>query len=270
MLLFLVRCDKEEMKLFNKNSEGTDFYIIAGQSNCGRSTVSEMSGGEAAVYDVNFANTKILDFVNGDWEQINPGTNTQLANASAADEFGPEVSLSKRLQDSRAADTYILKYARGSTSLAVSWASGSTDRNNLKAYMEDAIQAAQTEGKNLNLKGFIWMQGEEDATNLTWANDYQTNLTALFVDLRNHWANLVSTYSLKTPENFKVIIGRINGASDPSEVYRTTVRTAQANYCNTAANWAVLIDTDSYPLKDAVHYSATGQISFGLDIFKAL
>jgi Carbohydrate esterase, sialic acid-specific acetylesterase len=278
ILLLFSSCKKDDMiKMFfaqnaNQLPPGSvDFYIIAGQSNCGRSTVSEMSGGEAAIYDVDFSNTYIQNPSASitPWTQINPGTNTKLGNPNASDEFGPEVSLSKKLNDRDSHSHYILKYGLGNTDLYNDWAPGSTYRNALKSYMEDCVIDALGLGKKLNIKAFIWMQGENDATNLTWANAYEANLIDLVDEIRTHWATLVTDNSLGTPTTMKCIIGRINGISDSSEIYRTTVRTAQDNFVAGDGN-AILIDTDSYPLKDSVHYSATGQISFGIDIFNSL
>jgi len=114
------------------------------------------------------------------------------------------------------------------------------------------------------------MQGEQDATDLTWANNYETALGEFFDGVQAYVDGRYSDLGWTVPGKFKKIIGRINGIDDVTMVYRGTVRTAQANYCNNLSNNAILIDTDSYPLKDDVHYSATGQIQFGIDIFNAL
>lgn len=247
---------------------GDQFVIFAGQSNMGRCTVSQMTSGEAALYDVNFPNTLILR--SGSFEQINPGTNTLLGNPQNADEFGPEVSFSKTFQDRYNRELFINKCARGSTSLAVDWSPTGTDWNNLTTTMTQAVQAGLLLGKNLKLAGFVWMQGENDATNATWAANYLTNLVNFFDDVKAHWASLVSTYSLGVPTDFPKIIGRINGATDPSQVYRADVRAAQATFCADGGNLATLIDTDGYPIFDGVHYSASGQIEFGIDIINTL
>ena len=249
-----------------------DFYLIAGQSNTGRSRVSEMTTGEASVYDVNFSNVKIMNPVPGftTFVQINPGSNTMTAYPANSDEFGFETSLMKKFTDVNSKARFVLKHGVGASSLAVTWAVGAPERNNFLTYIDNAAADALVYKKKLRLKAFIWMQGEEDATTLSWANNYATNLAAWISTVRSTWASVVSSRSLGVSTDFKVVIGRINGASDTSEVYRSTIRSAQAAYCADITNNALLIDTDSYPLRDSVHYSATGQIQFGIDIFNQI
>jgi hypothetical protein len=59
-------------------------------------------------------------------------------------------------------------------------------------YYDDMItkltSAVQLEnlGHTVNIRGFIWIQGESDANNSTNANAYQANLSSIINDLRNN------------------------------------------------------------------------------------
>ena len=244
-----------------------NFYIISGQSNCGRSQVNEMTGPEAALYPGLISNAFIY---NGPYEQLNVGGNTALANNVSADEFGPEASLFKSFADADNVDRYIFKYGVGNSGLQSHWVPGQTLNTNLKTFLDNAIASAVTAGIKFNLKAFIWMQGENDATDATWANNYEDNLVNFFDDFTSWWQTRLISNGWGTFEDFVTIIGRINGISDPLETERATVRAKQAAFCGNGINNAILIDTDSYPLRDTVHYSATGQIQFGIDIYNAL
>lgn len=254
-------------------ANATDFFIIAGQSNCGRARVSEMSGGEAALYDITYTDVKMFNYSTNttQFENMNVGTNTRLLNYSNTDEFGPEASLFKKLKDYNPKTRYVLKDGDGGTNLAVRWLPPSgTDWGYLDSFIVAAISDAVATGVKLNLKAFIWMQGEEDATNSTYASNYGTNLATFMSYFDSYWSAKCVANGFPNVTKCKKVIGRINGASDPVEVYRADVRAAQASFCSNSSNNAVMIDTDSYPLKDTVHYSATGQISFGIDIYNVV
>lgn len=256
---------------------GVPFYIAAGQSNMGRSRTSQMTAGEQANYAGLISNAQIINpaansnnYSSATFQPLNVGVNTLLSNANNTDEFGFEASFGKQMAAYKGKEIRVLKYGVGNTDLYNQWAPNSTFRANLFTVMERAAQLAQSEGKKLSLKGVIWMQGENDATNQTWANAYGVNLSNMMAAILSQWQSICSVYGHSYDAGTRKIIGRINGVNDSSEVYRATVRQAQADYCSNSANNATLIDTDGYPQLDIVHYSATGQIQFGTDIFNSL
>lgn len=264
-------------RLFHSMNRGdvvsADFFIIAGQSNCGRARVSEMSGAEASLYDISYSDVFMFNhYDNPDqFQPMNVGSNTYLANVIYGDEFGPEASLFKSLKDYNPKNRYVFKYARGGTTLADRWLPNySPDWVYMSEFLAAAVNDAVGRGIKLNLKAFIWMQGEDDAVTSANASAYGSNLASFFSAFNSKWSLICSTNGFPSVSNCKKVIGRINGASDTVEVYRSDVRAAQASYCSNPSNNAYLIDTDSYPLKDTVHYSATGQISFGTDIFNVV
>ena len=248
-------------------------YIIAGQSNCGRAIWNtEASVEQHALYDA--AVTEVSIFNNSydttNFTTLQAGLNTRLINFNNASEMGPEVSLFKSFSDQGITEAYVIKCGIGNTDLFNNWKPGGSSEITFKSHVDKALQVFYNNGKKPLLKAFIWMQGENDATNLTWANAYLQNLENFFLDFDIWYQNKAYLYSLPNLFNYKKVIGRINGINDASEIHRNVVRQAQADFCADLNNNAVLIDTDSYPLRDSVHYSVTGQLQFGIDIFNQI
>lgn len=265
------------MKLFNANnidlSKGTKpLYIIAGQSNCGRSRWSEATPAQVSTYGGAKTGIKIYNYQYNatDFTTLIPGTNTMLENYLALDEMGPEVSLSKELLDGGITEAYIIKVGIGNTDLYNGWSPGGQNEVKFKDRMDRALSWLYTNNINFTLKAFIWMQGENDATELLWANAYLSKLENFFRDFSVYTLNKISVYPFIHFLNYRKVVGRINGINDPTEIYRDTVRQAEADYCSNIFNNGVMINTDSYPLKDYVHYSVTGQIMFGQDIYNQI
>ena len=278
LLVSILSCKKDmSIKLFHSQnkpqSEGVPFYILAGQSNLGRSRVSQMTGGQAALYDVTYTDVFMFNYSLNTtaFEPLNIGTNTRLLNYNHTDEFGFEASLFKELRAHKTGELFVLKQGDGGTSMATRWLPPSgPDWEFLTDLSLDAIATwADANGKSLNLKAFIWMQGEEDAVVEAYANAYEANLGTFFSTFDTYWSGICTTYGFPN-DGYRKVIGQIEGASDPVQTYYATVRTAQANFCANGANNATLIDVTPYGVVDGVHMGATGQISFGLDIFEVI
>ncbi len=252
------------------------FYIIAGQSNCGRAEISQMSASQKAIYATGSVPNQYI-FNPGYSASINkfnpltPGTNTMLYNWNNLDEFGPETALSTLFASASSQPRYYLKYGIGSTFLSGSapldWYPADTYNNNLKAYINNAVQQLKGQYINPTLKAVIWMQGENDATVSASAYYYGDNLTYFFKDFDSWWVNAYQLLNIPS-SSYEKVIGRISSFGDGTEVYRSNVRAAQLNYTSTASNNATMINTDNYPTaSDGTHYNATGQIQFGTDIY---
>lgn len=251
----------------------TDFkelYILAGQSNCGRTRTSEMDSEELEEYGEELVRTFIYNkpVSTSSIALLEPGVNTMLTNQVYADEFGPEVSLFKSFEDADEIDRYLIKHGVGSSYLSTQWNSRTpggiwTDFLN---QIVNAVSAIRATGVHPRLKAFIWMQGENDSITESDAEAYLTNLTNFFDDF-SLWA---AGQGILGEQDYVKVIGRINGINDPVMDYRDIVRQAQEDYCDDPDNNAIMIDTDDYGFKDVVHYDASGQIQFGLDIFNAL
>ena len=249
--------------------ETVPFYIFIGQSNSGWLGTAGMTAEQKAAYGGLVPETEIWNPANGaydaKWQPLEVGTNTRCENFADPTGFGAEASLFVSLRKQKKTRRLLYKQGQGGTSLAVDWKPASGNRYaQFSQWLPTAVAQAAARGIRLDLKGILWMQGETDAETEAAANAYLANLRAFFGAVDVLWQGLVDKHGFpKTP--YKRVIGRIHA---PGFKFRDAVRKAQETYCADPAQRAVLIDTDPYPL-DWVHYTAAGQIQFGLDIFNA-
>jgi hypothetical protein len=251
------------------------FYIFIGQSNSGWLGAGGMNAEQKAAYGGRISETEIWNPANGGfearWAPLEVGVNTRCENFADPTGFGAEASLFAGLQRQKKTRRMLFKQGQGGTSLAVDWKpvvpyqGGAGSRYaQLTQWLTLAVAQADAAGVKLDLKGILWMQGETDAEKEESANAYLANLREFFKALDTLWQGLAVKHGLPK-EPYKRVVGRINA---PGFKFRDAVRKAQETYCADASQRAVLIDTDAYPL-DWVHYTASGQIQFGLDILKA-
>lgn len=111
--------------------------------------------------------------------------------------FGPELAFGYDVQAMRGSPIALIKYARGSSSIALSNAqSGGVwrdfnpdDGGRLNQYdklvstIEGALNSLPA-GQVLNIRGVLWMQGDADATSSAMASAYQSNLTGFIASIR--------------------------------------------------------------------------------------
>ncbi|TDH26449.1 hypothetical protein EXU57_10150 [Segetibacter sp. 3557_3] len=259
-----------------KNLGNTPFYIVIGQSNVGWNRIGALPADQKAIYNVPM-NAQIYDtrHSTNKWAQMTPGVNTAIVNGMYDDDFGVQTSFVKKLNEELGPiQPYIFQYAVAGTTMAVDWNpanGGGYSNNTFKLYLSQALEAAteKTVGKPLELKGIIVVNGESDALNNVHANAYGANLKNFFDDFHTWIQSQWQLNNISTPlTNYKKVIARINTPTFP---YRSAVRAAQDAYAANAANNAILINTDSYPLLgDQTHYSPGAHIQFGIDIYNAL
>jgi hypothetical protein len=256
-------------------AEKVPFYIFIGQSNSGWLGTAGMTAEQKAAYGGVVPDTDIWNPANGGykaaWQPLQAGVNTRCENFADPTAFGAEASLFTSLQKQKRTRRLLYKQGQGGTSLAVDWkpvvpyVGGAGARYaQFTEWLSLAAAQAKERGWSLELKGILWMQGETDAETEAAATAYLENLRAFFVAVDGLWQRIAEKHGFPKTA-YKRVIGRINA---PGFKFREAVRKAQETYCAEAANRAVMIDTDKYPL-DWVHYTAAGQIQFGLDIFTA-
>lgn len=176
-------------------------------------------------------------------------------------QFGPELSFGARLKQLYPNDDiYLVKYALSSTSLAGNWNPSGTNNcyTALKARVSAALTNLTTAGKNPEVAGMIWMQGEDDATDYYRARDYQTNLKNFVTKVRDYVKDYVKE------EVMPFVAGRITYIAQywAPAAYSTTVRNAQWNIAGFLDN-ASCIDTDDLQWAYYGHYGTQGQIDLG-------
>jgi len=161
-----------------------DLFIWAGQSN------AQGWAGDAQFYpQTNIALDDSIGlyytFVNtsnsgGNWIKMQAQT-----GRFAAGHFGAEVSFARKLK-SAGYNPVIFKYSIGATSIYNDWkkpgAGGIYDQMVLE--FQKAVSLLTTQGYKVNIRGFVWIQGESDAENDLMANAYYENLNALVRDVK--------------------------------------------------------------------------------------
>lgn len=234
------------------------FWWIAGQSNCGPSlNINEypvtMSSG--------FPDDILWDHVsnNNVFIPILANTNIYLAGSYPV-KPGPFLSvIYNTYQQFPGEQVKVFEIYKDATSLALSWISGGTLRNKLLLSGKSAyLTATLIEKRNIVEKKFLWIQGEKDATDLTWSNAYYNNLVSLDNDVRSAFGSDVVT-----------IISALSANSEESgKPGKWIVRDAQEQFVALDTVKHKLINTDDaarFPLNSGVHYYVTGHINIGLD-----
>lgn len=172
--------------------------------------------------------------------------------------FGPEVRFARELKKV-GYNPAIFKYTKGATGLARDWKSsgegGIYDR--MIEDLKSAIKLLEEENFKVNVRGFIWIQGETDAGNENTAKEYQANLREMIHDLRRNVIN---------ESNLKIILGV--DEQHPFVKERPTVVEAQKRL---AADDATIAFTSmlGLPKADATHLTPEGLVAHGKRIFEA-
>ena len=172
-------------------------------------------------------------------------------------EFGPEVGFGYRLHQLFPDDEiYLVKYGISSTNLAVHWnPDGSGARYNaFLSRVGAAMQNLTAAGKSPAIAGMIWMQGENDAINTTYASAYLANLRNFIGQVRT---------DVDAPD-MRFVLGRITSYYDTDPSYgNLLVRNSQVSVTSQVANTA-WIDTDDLEQAYVGHYGTRGQIDLGI------
>lgn len=244
-----------------------DVFGMAGQSNMvGRADLADLSIPPYSRYSDSIQNTLIntggiflRPVIPGDVEgQIN-------------DDFGLEVSFSDTLAKSSSETIILYKYSVGGTRLAQDtgddWHPQSVGEywDNYKDGYTALPSKLRAFGFQPSIKGFFWVQGENDAIDETYANAYQANLEGLIDSVRAFHQN----------PDLPIFIGKLKSDSGTA-AYNATIRTAQENICgiNYNANGTVttdaatktlcyLIETSDLLFFDGIHYTADDTVLLG-------
>ena len=225
------------------DKEEYDVIVMGGQSNM------VGLGKQTDLEKMKFANITFYDL----------GLSSDLTDPEG--NFGPEVGLSMELTKQFPNRKFILiKYAIGGASL-LDWSpnydyqkakiTGNPKFGNMYNKLL-SITDSLTRGYNVNMKAFLWMQGERDARIPEAGIDYYQNFELLINSIRK---------DLKNPK-MPIIYGKIN---PPKESYPAldTVVNAQKRINEEVTN-TYIIETDTFEKwDDNLHYSSNGQVELG-------
>ena len=193
--------------------------------------------------------------------------------------FGPELSFAFALQRYLDREIAMIKFARGSASLASgdavledgSW--NDFDCRNPRFNQYDKLQstiekavASLNENYTLNVRGVLWMQGETDACP-PMAPCYEENLRAFIAAMSRDLRDLSALASgkLQLAEDFTYFLGLIAGGSMDHELVRKAmqkVAESEAQVFTVDAQNLSMFSNDDWNISD-LHYDTAGQIELG-------
>jgi hypothetical protein len=260
-------------------------FIVAGQSNAeGHNHIRQYQGGRA-VFPEKLRNQTGILFWPG---TLAPQTNENLwttLRVSDTGAFGPEISFARDVQQSWPREKIaIIKFASGGTGIARSLdyndyipaVAGFDDKGRnwhpptdgrepgslykaLIANVRIALLQLDRKETSWNLSGFVWMQGEHEASiSRKMANDYEQLLADFFRSVRN---------DLHTP-SLPITIGQVNSHH---WVYGDIARKAQFEVCRKDPH-CLLVQTIDLPRVqgDAAHFTADGMLTLGSRFAEAM
>lgn len=253
--------------LLAKHRKEIPLHVLAGQSNAvGLGPVSSAP----VAYQSSFSNGMIYDRLSAnDFAAYNPGVNAQ----SAANQFGLENSFLREMYTRKGVVPWLVKYAVSNTALYPGASPGGQpdwypdtvggQYSTLVSTLQAAVSWLEPGIVAPVVKGIVWMQGEADTTNSTWANAYYGNLIYFFRKLKA--AVLAATAQTSVPQ---IVVGRIASTDGTGgAVASATVKSAQDKFGSSFG--LPVLNTDEYTkLVDNIHYdaSANGLIRFGIEV----
>ncbi|MCK5919243.1 MAG: hypothetical protein KAG34_12515 [Cocleimonas sp.] len=238
-------------------ADTVDLFIMGGQSN--------MQGwrSDAADYPQSGINLDVdipfyweaVDYASskGEWSSLEP-----QAGHFAKGHFGPEVMFSRQLKLS-GLNPAIFKYSFGSSNLRDVWKA--PDKGGLYDKMivqlKRAIDLLEFQGHKVNIRAFVWIQGESDADTDKLAKAYYYNLLNMLNHLRR---NIVKDPSLP------VLLGV--DEQHPRIAIRPAVVAAQKKIAAEDTN-INFISMRGLEKSDVTHLTAKGVIAHGERLYNS-
>lgn len=188
-------------------------------------------------------------------------SNGNYPNAARAAQYVAPLDTTKGGIEINLADTAsggssmcLYRVAHGGTSLHVDWLKGSgsmyTMLTNEWGYATNRYYLDY--GATPYITAFVWVHGESDATNATYANAYDTNLSNLITNVRGDFGT-----------NALFITARLSSNIDTNTYpYWETVADAQSNSTN-MHTYTSMQPLDSATLRDGVHFDDASLILVG-------
>lgn len=227
-----------------------EVFIVAGQSNV-RVTGVDTVPTELQTPD---SGVKIWNIQNQAWETYAAGSNSDTADPGLSI-YGPEGEFSRLLRAAAPGkEVYLIKYGDGNTDLETDWAPTGGAYTTATGEVVAALAALT----NPAVKGILWLQGENDATDSGMAAAYEANLTAFCSQARTDWS----------AAGAKFIISQI-AKEEPGLTFADTVRAAQVAVALAEGN-AVNIFVDGFSQQvDNLHFDEAGTLSLGTSFYEA-
>ena len=263
-----------------------DVYILSGQSNMqGTGLLAELPEDDRKPC------ANVFYWNGNSFEPLVPG---QTKTSAQKGEFGPEITFANTLSaKSPERDLYLIKYYVSGQPLHHGWHNGTfhdgppapNRRNfypgenpgdtatgllyrNLRTAFQAGLENLRQRGVTFTVRGFLWMQGEQDAKHAVSAGGYAASLKRLQRRLEE---------DLSVPA-LPFVFGQVLPHDPPLErfTHRREIRESQRRADESSGHADAIpgvrmVSTDGFPLKpDTVHYTAPGQAKLGRAFAAAL
>ncbi len=248
-------------------------FIMAGQSNM-------VGWGDSTKLpdDLRTGNERVLMFEEGRWQPLKPHTPANQGQKRVGlteFHFGPEIAFAHEMAKLSPDETIgIIKLAIGGTSVLAwkpDWTKEDADRvgqgryGSLYRKLMDKVDAAQ-EDRDVEIVGFLWLQGGGDMRKVDVAKEYLTNLKSIVAAVRigTDVADLPFVYG--TPRQAGIPDDLSDLVPEPMDGrYRGGQWVLKAQFDAqkeiSHSKMVVLRDIEKHPQN--VHYNTAGQLEVG-------
>lgn len=226
--------------------------VLVGQSNAGIQGIqSELSGADLTL--VSSPYIPVLAAERLAQGASYPPTWTEYAYSqlqlrqflTAENRYGVENTMMRDIVAARPSTRWLfIRASVGGTTLNDQWLPG------LGTFFTDAHNYidAQLAAKGATIAAYVWIQGENDAMQVSRAANYAANLATYIAAIRTRYGSVPFVY------------GRLNVAASPT--YTSVVRAAQD--AQDGVNGAHMVDQDTKTLRgDGLHYTSTSVLGLG-------
>lgn len=248
-------------------------FICAGQSNM-------VGWGDSTKLpdDLRKGNDRVLMFEDGKWQPLRPhqpANGGQRRAGLTEFSFGPEIAFANELAKAWPDETIgIIKFAIGGTSLLAwkpDWSKEDADRvgqgrlGSLYKRLMAKVEAAK-QSRDIEIVGFLWLQGGGDMKKVDVAREYLDNLKSLVTAVRKATGVADLPFIYGSPRNGEVpddLSNLVPEVRIGRYVAAEWVLKAQfdAQEAITNSKMAILRDIEKHPQN--VHYNTAGQLEVG-------
>jgi len=265
-------------------------FLLLGQSNmqgrtCAESLPPALQVVQRDVHIFNRTNCTNAPSPPAYWDQLHAGVNS---NNCLPDKFGTELGIGVELEERLQDDIYLIKYAVDGSRLAspavagtspsYSWHPRNTGSqpgvllDRTVAHCEQAVLGVPL----LNIEGIFWVQGIRDLLSLQNSEDYEENLEAFIIDLRQELFLKGLTRRLNVPFVISMVPEFI---IRPGNTYPDVVRCAQQAVALRLPNVFVHDPYTAMSIvkgpacnqqyKETIHFDTPSQVQHGRDLVAA-
>lgn len=248
-------------------------FILAGQSN-----MVGWGDSQKLPDELRTGNDRLLMFENGKWQPLKPNrkaAKNQQKFGMTEFSFGPEIAFGHEMTKAWPDETIgIIKLAVGGTSILTwkpDWSKEDANRvgqgrtgSLYKQLIQKVDQARKA--REIEIVGFLWLQGGGDMKNIAVAEEYLDNLKSLVAAIRRDTG----------VPNLPFLCGSMRRSEDPDDISDITPQRVAGPYPAVEfvlkAQWAaqteiphtrtvILRDIEKHPMN--VHYNTAGQLETG-------